>query len=73
MIHSRIVKVEISDCGMWILSANNGLALSAEMRLATSHIAFPVRMEPLASAQSDAIAVARIRKLHVPVNSQVSQ
>jgi hypothetical protein len=50
----------------------HGFALSTETRLAIRHIAYPVRMEPLTSAQSDATAGARIRKLHIPVNSQAS-
>jgi hypothetical protein len=46
----------------------HGFALSTETRLAIRHIAYPVRMEPLTSAQSDPTAGAGSRKLHVPVS-----
>jgi hypothetical protein len=46
----------------------HGFALSTETLLAIGHIAFPVRMEPLTSAQSDATAAAGTRTLHVPVS-----
>lgn len=50
----------------------HGFVLSTETRLAIGHIAYPVTMEPLTSAQRDATAGAVIRKLHIPVNSLAS-
>jgi hypothetical protein len=46
----------------------HGVALATEMRLAIRLIAYPVRMGPLSSAQSNSTANAESRKLHVPIS-----
>src|SRR5580658_241987 len=47
-------------------------ASSIETRLAISQIATSVKTEPIPSTHSDATPAARVRKLHVPVNTQAT-